>query len=136
MPYRRRIADWHGKVYNKHAANDNPVDDIVRLHVIERDRNRCVICEGTRKLEVHHVVPRSCGGSNYAENLVTLCPKCHDEVEIAEYRSLDEIRCHVPEWKQLKRAKRKPPAPVVDDTELSQSDWRMWVYGGYRNPDK
>jgi len=28
-------------------------------------------------LEVHHIIPRSRGGSDHPANLKTLCPKCH-----------------------------------------------------------
>ena len=51
----------------------------VRTAVLARDRYRCTTpgCGATRFLEVHHVVPRTRGGSNKAENLVTLCGRCH-----------------------------------------------------------
>lgn len=41
--------------------------------------NRCSMpgCGATAFLEVHHVTPRSRGGSNKAANLVTLCGRCH-----------------------------------------------------------
>ena len=42
--------------------------------VIARDGG-CVVdgCDSRYRLEVHHVIPRSEGGSHDAENLVTLC---------------------------------------------------------------
>jgi 5-methylcytosine-specific restriction endonuclease McrA len=51
----------------------------VRAAVLARDRHRCATtgCGSTSFLEVHHVLPRSRGGSNKAENLVTLCSRCH-----------------------------------------------------------
>ena len=51
----------------------------VRAAVLARDRHCCATpgCRSTRFLEVHHVVPRGQGGSNRAENLVTLCSRCH-----------------------------------------------------------
>jgi len=51
----------------------------VRAAVLARDRHRCTTsgCGATRFLEVHHVVPRRAGGSNRADNLVTLCNRCH-----------------------------------------------------------
>lgn len=50
-----------------------------RREVMARDRHRCQApgCGRRRFLEVHHVVPRGRGGSNGAENLVTLCSACH-----------------------------------------------------------
>jgi len=47
-----------------------------------RDEQRCQVC-GDRlpvpygRLEVHHIVYRSKGGSDELENLVTLCDLCH-----------------------------------------------------------
>ena len=32
------------------------------------------------KFEVHHIMPKSQGGSNRMENLTTLCPECHHKV--------------------------------------------------------
>jgi hypothetical protein len=51
----------------------------VRAAVLARDRHRCATpgCRSTRFLEVHHVTPRAQGGSNRAENLITLCSRCH-----------------------------------------------------------
>ncbi|MBK9777585.1 MAG: HNH endonuclease [bacterium] len=51
----------------------------VRSAVLARDRHRCATpgCGAARFLEVHHVVPRGLGGSNRADNLVTLCSRCH-----------------------------------------------------------
>lgn len=50
-----------------------------RRAVLARDRHRCTApgCGATAFLEVHHVMPRSRGGSNKAANLVTLCGRCH-----------------------------------------------------------
>ena len=51
----------------------------VRAAVLARDRHRCAAtgCRSTHFLEVHHVKPRAQGGSNRAENLITLCSRCH-----------------------------------------------------------
>jgi 5-methylcytosine-specific restriction endonuclease McrA len=51
----------------------------VRAAVLARDRHRCATpgCRSTHFLEVHHVTPRGQGGSNLAENLITLCSRCH-----------------------------------------------------------
>ena len=51
----------------------------VRAAVLTRDRHRCATpgCRSTHFLEVHHVKPRAQGGLNRAENLITLCSRCH-----------------------------------------------------------
>ena len=54
-----------------------------RLTILERDSFMCQWCgRGGRTsewiLEVDHILPRSQGGSDEAENLRTLCVPCHD----------------------------------------------------------
>ena len=48
--------------------------------VLNRDNYTCQCCKGKHKdskLEVHHIVFRSQGGSDEASNLITLCHTCH-----------------------------------------------------------
>lgn len=61
------------------GRNRATIPPAVRESVLARDGHRCQGpgCRSTRYLEVHHVVPRSRGGSNKAENLITLCSRCH-----------------------------------------------------------
>ena len=41
----------------------------------------CRICETlVGPMELHHLVPRSLGGDDVADNLVSLCRSCHDHV--------------------------------------------------------
>jgi 5-methylcytosine-specific restriction endonuclease McrA len=60
-------------------ANRATIKPSVRAAVLARDRYRCATqgCRSTSFLEVHHVKPRGRGGSNRAENLITLCSRCH-----------------------------------------------------------
>ncbi|MEN8007195.1 MAG: HNH endonuclease [Candidatus Krumholzibacteriota bacterium] len=66
-------------VCRKGGRNTTTIPPRVRREVLARDRHRCQTpgCGRTRFLEVHHKVPRSGGGSNSRENLVTLCGSCH-----------------------------------------------------------
>lgn len=51
-----------------------------RAMVIDRDNHTCQLCKGRHRdsnLEVHHIVFRSNGGSDDADNLITLCHTCH-----------------------------------------------------------
>lgn len=51
-----------------------------KARVLNRDKYKCQICKGKHKdskLEVHHIIFRSQGGSDEAENLITLCHTCH-----------------------------------------------------------
>lgn len=52
----------------------------VRSIVLARDNYACRECSqdaGRRSLDVHHLMPRSFGGSDDPTNLVTLCDGCH-----------------------------------------------------------
>lgn len=56
-----------------------------RREVLERDDYTCRHCERHEdmrgvSLEVHHIVPRSRGGTHQKANLVTLCAHCHKQV--------------------------------------------------------
>ena len=59
---------------------------IIRLAVILRARFRCQACGRRAPLDVHHVVKRSQGGSDFdLDRLVALCRRCHDLTD-APYR--------------------------------------------------
>ena len=48
--------------------------------ILNRDNHTCQYCKGKHKdskLEVHHIVFRSQGGSDEESNLITLCHTCH-----------------------------------------------------------
>jgi ribosomal protein S27AE len=60
--------------------------DYVRDEILERDNNRCVKCGSPKRPHVHHIDKRD-GRVNTtdppnhsANNLITLCPKCHEGV--------------------------------------------------------
>src|SRR5689334_21991685 len=40
----------------------------------------CAVCNRMHGVQVHHILPRSEGGSDDASNAIPLCPTCHDEV--------------------------------------------------------
>lgn len=54
-----------------------------KAFVLNRDSHLCQSCRGksrNKKVEVHHIIYRSAGGSDDAENLITLCKICHDNL--------------------------------------------------------
>ncbi len=57
-----------------------------RRGVLARDQHRCRApgCRNTTFLDLHHIVPRSEGGQNDAENLLTLCGSHHRAVHHGE----------------------------------------------------
>ena len=60
---------------------------------LNRDDYTCQYCKGKRKdskLEVHHIMFRSQGGSDNQENLITLCHTCHSLLHKGKIK-LDKI---------------------------------------------
>ena len=56
-----------------------------REHALVRDKYTCQCCgKKNCRLEVHHIVYRSKGGSDTLENLITLCEDCHKAVHLGE----------------------------------------------------
>jgi Domain of unknown function (DUF222)/HNH endonuclease len=51
----------------------------IRRRVWRRDHGRCQVlgCRSAKHLEVHHIVPRACGGGHDPSNLVVLCGAHH-----------------------------------------------------------
>ena len=52
----------------------------IRASVLVRDGRRCADCSAVERaadLDIHHLVPRSAGGSDEPSNLITLCDGCH-----------------------------------------------------------
>lgn len=53
------------------------IDNTTRKRVYRRDGWRCALCDSTRYIQVHHIVPRGKGGPGTEQNLITLCADCH-----------------------------------------------------------
>jgi hypothetical protein len=69
--------------------HDRRISDPIKREVLRRDEYTCRKCGWTheiwnrsdpRHLELHHETPHAKGGENTADNLITLCTVCHDEV--------------------------------------------------------
>jgi 5-methylcytosine-specific restriction endonuclease McrA len=52
----------------------------IRSKILLRDHFRCQECGYYKHLEVHHIVPKSKGGGDNPENLITLCTRCHGRI--------------------------------------------------------
>lgn len=79
--------------------HDRKIEDDVRVEVLERDNHRCTACGWERTqikqgdprkfLEIHHLEQHAKGGSNEADNLVTLCNVHHDAVHRDDLKYVD-----------------------------------------------
>ncbi len=56
-----------------------PYNKIVlsRRNIMKRDRNKCQYCGVGKNLTIDHVMPKSRGGKDTWENLVTACDECN-----------------------------------------------------------
>ena len=72
----------------------------VRYYVFDRDNYTCQLCKKKNKiLNTHHIVYESHGGTNRADNLITLCTDCHTN----ENHKPDNIL-----WKWMMEGKKLP----------------------------
>ena len=87
-------------VCKRGGRNTTTIPPRVRREVLARDQHRCQApgCGRTRFLEVHHVVSRQQGGSNKADNLVTLCSTCHRLWHERGGRGVMKVRESAPEY--------------------------------------
>ena len=85
-PERRRLStaesaqiDCDSRTQTPGGRNRSSIAPSRRRAVLQRDGHRCQAngCRSTHFLEVHHIRPRSRGGGNGKENLITLCSNCH-----------------------------------------------------------
>lgn len=65
----------------------------VRQYVKRRDGYRCLACGTTRNLTIDHIVPQCKGGSDFPENLQTLCCMCNG---IKDDQTIDFIGMSIP----------------------------------------
>jgi len=70
-------------------VHDRNIPDEIRMAVLERDGYKCRKCgwnyskwnrADPRHLELHHKKHHVKGGDNSADNLITLCIRCHDKL--------------------------------------------------------
>jgi 5-methylcytosine-specific restriction endonuclease McrA len=78
---RRRIAAGGPRAQGRQAASSFEWAAI-REQVLARAGWRCQACGVRRRLDVHHVVKRSQGGSDFdLDRLIALCRWCHDQTD-------------------------------------------------------
>ena len=72
-PHDGRMASLKGG-HDTMTAN---IDNRLRKAVYRRDHYRCVLCDSSDGIQIHHVIPRGEGGASTMQNLVTLCWRDH-----------------------------------------------------------
>jgi len=133
-----KTGQWQGKVYRPREV-DYKLKTLPRSKVLKRDNYVCQSCRKRYKaglLSIHHIIPRTEGGTNKMGNLITLCHHCHDLIELAEppIRTKQEILYHAKALEDIELTERQLALQAEDDIDPTKA-WRKWVYGGYRNPN-
>ena len=74
-----QLARCDAQVHESGKRNRSTIPPRIRREIMARDRHQCRRkgCNHNLFLDIHHIVPRSRGGSNDPANLVTLCSACH-----------------------------------------------------------
>jgi hypothetical protein len=55
-----------------------------RYEVLSRDEHKCQIClKSFPTLELHHLIPLKQNGSDSPDNLISVCRKCHNLIELS-----------------------------------------------------
>jgi len=65
-----------------------------------RDGYTCRSCAEASK-EVHHIIPRSQGGTNHLQNVITLCERCHPETFKQGYAGINTTGFKIKEGRQM-----------------------------------
>lgn len=60
--------------------------------IAEAKQGPCRCCLGAPPNELHHLVARSLGGWDTADNIVPLCRECHSEVEARDTTACAALR--------------------------------------------
>jgi 5-methylcytosine-specific restriction endonuclease McrA len=93
---------------------------ITRRAVFARDRHRCQYCGSDRHLTVDHVVPRSKGGLDTWDNVVTSCAPCN--------RKKADRAPHVAGLRLLAKPRAPEPAAfILLHVEQVHDAWRPYL---------
>ncbi len=74
---RKTLRDYTKKELKSLIIKLTPLERAPFKYIKERDSNRCRFCGHDTDIEVHHITPKSLGGTNHEFNLITLCKNCH-----------------------------------------------------------
>jgi hypothetical protein len=104
----------------------------VRYYVFTRDNYICQVCKRKNKvLHTHHILYKSCGGTDRSDNLITVCTECHTSDAHKSGGILHN-------WMQKKRKVRQYKEPtfmnIVRKRTLSRYPDAVVTYGSATTP--
>ncbi|MGB9928130.1 MAG: RNA-guided endonuclease IscB [Methanosarcina sp.] len=100
----------------------------VKAYVLARDGYTCQHCKGKLKdpkLHCHHIIFRSQNGTDSAENLITLCNTCHNNLHAGKIK-LSGKKC---------KTKHATEVGIIK-SQIKKSDWNFIETFGYETKFK
>ena len=89
-----------------------------RKNIFKRDNYECVYCGSSNNLTLDHVIPKSKGGENPWDNLVTACQKCN----------LEKADLDIEEWgKPHPNPKRPHYLMLLKNIEYIPEEWKQYL---------
>lgn len=86
-----------------------------RQRILKRDNHSCVYCGNKRDLTIDHLIPKSKGGKNTWDNLVTCCTSCNSKK--------GDKMLYETNMKLIK----KPTEPTIFSDSVGQSLQKLWI---------
>ena len=86
-----------------------------RQRILKRDNHSCVYCGSKRELTIDHLIPKSKGGKNTWDNLVTCCISCNSKK--------GDKMLYETNMKLIK----KPTEPTIFSDSVGQSLQKLWI---------
>ncbi len=104
--------------------NKASIPPAVRQRVLARHRHQCQRpgCHHTQFLHIHHIIPRSQGGSNNPENLTCLCSACHKLTHETNSESFVKSPQETYRWRSRPVPVQAPPARRLPSGTSHQAD--------------
>lgn len=124
--------DISGKEYQE---SDRLAQENARCFVLRRDSYTCQHCgkkseeKKPLRLEAHHIVPRSKGGSNRPDNLITLCESCHKALHQGKFTITQQNRRTSP--RKHETAMNVVCAAFIRDVEEQHPELELVITYGY-----
>ena len=106
----------------------------VRYYVFARDNYTCQVCKKKGKiLNTHHVIYRSHGGTNRADNLITVCTGCHTHENHQKGKILWRW---MQEGKRTKQYKEPPFMNTLRKRAFEHYPDATFTYGSVTTPNR
>lgn len=104
------------------------ITKLVRDQLLVQARHRCTIC-AEKCFEIHHIIEQAEGGTDDPENLIVLCPNCHqhryhrsgeftrDQLRLYKQRLNEEAEIEKRLLQNLEEIRQSIPTANPDDVE-------------------